>query len=104
MGRRGSRSAATHEQTLSPLREQCSACGQRLWMGYHHHRTVVRLDALWRLTVRVRHCVNTTCSQYHLASVPEEAGAWALPRGELGLSVIAVIWNLRWRAQRSEPQ
>src|SRR5258708_12396926 len=104
MGRRGSRSAATHEQTLSPLREQCSACGQRLWMAYHHHRTVVRLDGLWRLTIRVRHCVNTTCSQYHRAYVPEEAGAWALPQGEFGLDVIALIGHLRSREQRSVPQ
>src|SRR5258708_3201817 len=104
MGRRGSRSAATHEQTLSPLREQCSACGQRLWMAYHHHRTVVRLDGLWRLTIRVRHCVNTTCSQYHRAYVPEEAGAWALPQGEFGLDVSALIGHLRSREQRSVPQ
>src|SRR5258707_9676465 len=104
MGRRGSRSAATHEQTLSPLREQCSACGQRLWMAYHHHRTVVRLDGLWRLTIRVRHCVNTTCSQKQRAYVPEEAGAWALPQGEFGLDVIAPIGPLRSREQRSVPQ
>src|SRR5260370_7546002 len=104
MGGRGSRSAATHEQTLSPLREQCSACGQRLWMAYHHHRTVVRLDGLWRLTIRVRHCVNTTCSQYHRAYVPEEAGAWALPQGEFGLDVSALIGHLRSRAQRTPPQ
>jgi len=65
MGRRGSRPAATHEQVLSPQREQCGACGQRLWIAYHHHRTVVRLDGLWRLTLRVRQCVNADCSQYH---------------------------------------
>jgi hypothetical protein len=104
VGRRGSRPAATHEQTLSPLREQCSACGQRLWMAYHHHRTVVRLDGLWRLTIRVRHCVTPTCPQYHRAYVPEEAGAWALPQGEFGLDVIALIGQLRSREQRSVPQ
>jgi hypothetical protein len=104
MGRRGSRPAATHEQALSPLREQCSACGQRLWMAYHHHRRVVRLDGLWRLTIRVRHCVTPTCPQYHRAYVPEEAGAWALPQGEFGLDVIALIGQLRSREQRSVPQ
>jgi hypothetical protein len=104
MGRHGSRPAATQEQVLTPLREQCSACGERLWMGYHHHRTVVRLDGLWRLTVRVRRCVNAACSQYHRAYVPEEAGAWALPQGEFGLDVIAYIGQLRSREQRSVPQ
>src|SRR5215472_17747788 len=104
MGRRGSRPAATHEQVLTPLREQCSACGQHLWMAYHHHRTVVRLDGLWRLTIRVRHCVTPTCPLYHRAYVPEEAGAWALPQGEFGLDVIALIGQLRSREQRSVPQ
>ncbi len=104
MGRRGSRSAATNEQVLSPLREQCGACGQRLWVAYHHHRTVVRLDGLWRLTLRVRQCVNAACPQYHRAVVPEEAGAWALPQGEFGLDVIAFIGQLRAREQRSVPQ
>ncbi len=104
MGRRGSRPAAAHEQVLSPLQEQCGACGQRLWIRYHHHRTVVRLDGLWRLTVRVRQCVNPACSQYHRAVVPEEAGAWALPQGEFGLDVIALVGQLRAREQRSVPQ
>ena len=79
------------------------ACGQRLWVAYHHHRTVVRLDGLWRLTLRVRHCVNATCPQYH-SRVPEESGAWALPQSEFGLDIIAFIGQLRTREQRSVPQ
>jgi len=104
MGRRGSRPSATQQQILTPLGEQCSACGQRLWVAYHHHRTVVRLDGLWRLTLRVRQCVTTACPQYHRAVVPEEAGAWALPQGEFGLDIIALIGQLRYRDLRSVPQ
>lgn len=104
MGRRGSRPGATQEQTLSRVQEECRVCGQRLWVAYHHHRTVVRLDGLWRLTIRVRQCVNAACSQYHRAVVPEEAGAWALPQGEFGLDIIALIGQLRSREQRSVPQ
>jgi hypothetical protein len=73
-------------------------------VAYHHHRTVVRLDGLWRLTIRVRQCVNAACPQYHQAYVPEEAGAWALPQGEFGLDVIAYIGQLRACEQRSVPQ
>ncbi len=36
--------------------------------------------------------------------VPEEAGAWALPQGEFGLDVIAVIGQLRYREHRSVPE
>jgi hypothetical protein len=104
MGRKGSRPAATHEQVLTPQREDCSVCGQRLWVAYHEHRTVVRLDGLWRLTLRVRRCQNRECPQYHRSVVPEEAGAWALPQGEFGLDVIAFIGQLRAREQRSVPQ
>jgi hypothetical protein len=95
---------AAHEQVLTPLSEQCRACGQGLWIAYHHHRTVVRLDGLWRLTIRVRRCVNAAGPRDHQAGVPEEAGAWALPQGEFGLEVIALIGQLRYPEQRSVPQ
>lgn len=105
MGRRGSRAAAvTQERVLTPEQEQCPSCGQRLWIAYHEHRRVVRLDGVWRLTLRVRRCRNQACAAYHRAYVPEEAGAWALPQAEFGLDVIAFIGQLRYREQRSVPQ
>jgi len=104
MGRKGSRPAATHEQVLAPERTQCVACGGPMWVAYHKHRTVVRLDGLWRLTVRVRTCRTPTCGQYHRAYVPEELGAWVLPQGEFGLDILALIGSLRAQEQRSVPQ
>jgi hypothetical protein len=35
---------------------------------------------------------------------PEEEGSWALPHGEFGLDVIALVGALRYREQRSIPQ
>jgi hypothetical protein len=105
MGRSGSRAAAvTRERVLTPEREQCASCGGRLWIAYHEHRRVVRLDGVWRLTLRVRRCPNRACAQSHRPYVPEEAGAWALPQAEFGLDVIALVGRLRYREQRSVPQ
>ena len=104
MGRRGSRPVATHEQVLSPERTTCAVCDGPLWVAYHKQRTVVRLDGLWRLTLRVRTCRTPACAQYHRAYVPEEVGAWVLPQGEFGLDVIALIGQLRAQEQRSVPQ
>ncbi len=105
MGRSRSRGAAvTQERVLTPEREHCASCGQRLWIAYHEHRRVVRLDGVWGLTLRVRRCRNQACLAYHRPYVPEEAGAWALPQGEFGLDIIAVIGQLRSREQRSVPQ
>jgi hypothetical protein len=104
-GRRGRvRGPATQECLLSPAVEHCPACGQFMRIAYHEHRTVVRLDGVWRLTLRVRRCRNAACAQYHRPSVPEEAGAWALPQAEFGLDVIALVGQLRSREQRSVPQ
>jgi hypothetical protein len=104
-GRRGrGRGPATRECVLSSVVEQCPACGQFMRVAYLEHRTVVRLDGLWRLTVRVRRCRNATCPQYHHPYRAEEAGAWALPQAEFGLDVIALIGRLRYREQRSVPQ
>jgi hypothetical protein len=35
---------------------------------------------------------------------PEEEGGWALPHGEFGLDVIALVGTLRYQQQRSIPQ
>jgi Transposase, Mutator family len=94
----------TQERVLTPEQEQCPSCGQRLWIAYHEHRRVVRLDGVWRLTLRVRRCPNRACSQYHRPYVPEEAGAWVLPQAEFGLDIIALVGGLRYREQRSVPQ
>jgi hypothetical protein len=75
---------ATQSTTLTPLRDTCEACSQLLWVGYHTHRTVTKLDGLWKLTIVVRRCVQPECSRYHVAYRPEEEGSFALPHGEFG--------------------
>src|SRR5579859_459692 len=107
MGRRGSRAAAVtqeRERVLTPERKRCPVCGQRLWIAYTKRRRVVRLDGVWRLTLRVRRCPNQACALYHHAYLPEELGAWVLPQAEFGLDVIALVGHLRYREQRSVPQ
>jgi hypothetical protein len=107
MGRRGSRAAEVtpeREQVLTPEREHCPSCGQRLWVAYTKRRRVVRLDGVWRLTLRVRRCRNRACPLYHHAYAPEALGAWVLPQAEFGLDVIALVGHLRYRDQRSVPQ
>ena len=78
------RPEATHAMTLTPLHESCQQCGQLLWVAYHGHRTVTKLDGLWKLTIVVRRCIQPECPRYHVAYRPEEEGGWALPHGELG--------------------
>ena len=98
------RPEATHAMTLTPLKETCQQCGQPLWVGYHGHRTVTKLDGLWKLTIVVRRCMQPQCPCYHVAYRPEEEGRWALPHGEFGLEVIALIGHWRFRDHRSVPE
>ena len=95
---------ATHAIRLTPLKESCEQCGQPLWVGYHSSRTVTRLDGLWKLTIVVRRCIHPECPRYHVAYRPEEEGRWALPHGECGLEVIALIGQWRFREHRSVPE
>jgi len=95
---------ATHASTLTPLKEACEHCGQPLWVGYHGHRTVTRLDGLWKKTIMVRRCIQAACPRYHVAYRPEEEGRWALPYGEFGLEMIALIGRWRFREHRSVPE
>lgn len=104
MARRNARPEATHKITLTPLKESCEECGQPLWVGYHNHRTVMKLDGLWDLTIVVRRCIQPECPRYHVAYRPEEEGRWALPHGEFGLEVIALIGQWRYAEHRSVPE
>jgi hypothetical protein len=104
MARRTPRPMATHEKTLYPLREVCEGCGQPLWVAYHGHRDVVTLSGQWHLTLVISQCVQPDCPNYHRRQRPEEEGRWALPHGEFGLDVIALLGQWRFREHRSVPE
>ena len=104
MARRSKRPPVTRTLSLQPVRQQCSACGGRLWHLYQTQRTVTTLDDVCRLSLTLLRCPNTLCQRYHQPIRPEEEGAWALPHGEFGLDVIAHIGSLRYREHRSVPE
>jgi hypothetical protein len=72
-----------------------------MWVAYHGHRTVVTLQGLWRLRLVIRRCRTRACPRYHVACRPEEEGRWALPHGEFGLDLIALIGAWRFAEHRS---
>ena len=104
MARRDPRPPAQREVRLTPLRERCVSCDQRLWVAYHAKRTLMTFRGLIRLTLVVRRCRNPECALYHLPYRAEEEGAWALPHGEFGLDIITVIGQLRYGEHRSIPE
>lgn len=104
MARKQTRPSATQYVVLEPYQITCRACGSRMWMGHHSHRTVTTLQGVTRLTLKVYRCRNTECPRLHQPTRPEEEGGWALPHGEFGLDVIALVGTLRYREQRSIPQ
>src|SRR6266571_5727192 len=104
MARRTPRPEAQLTTTLTPLRQTCEQCGNRLWVAYHYRRKVMTLEGLWQLRVVMCQCPTPTCSRYHVRSHPEEEGRWALPHGEFGLDIIALIGSWRFREHRSVPE
>lgn len=75
-----------------------------MWVAYHTQRTITTLQETCRLTLCVRRCRNQQCPQYHCPYRPEEEGRWALPHGEFGLDVIALVGSLRYISHRSVPE
>jgi len=104
MARRQHRPPATMERDLAPHRRACWACGHPLWMLYHTSRTVTTVEGVCHLTLTVRRCVQPTCPLYRRPYRPEEETAVALPHGEFGLDVIALIGTLRYADHRSVPE
>ncbi len=104
MARRTPRPEAKLATMLTPLRETCEECGTQFWVAYHRRRKVLTLEGLWQLRVVMCHCPTPSCPRYHVRYHPEEEGRWALPHGEFGLDVIALIGQLRYREHRSVPE
>src|SRR5215210_6683941 len=104
MARRQARPAAPQEYRLEPYQRQCPGCGATARVAYHDARTVATLDGLYRLTLVVRRCLDPACPLYRRPYRPEEEGGWALPHGEFGLDVIALVGALRYAEHRSVPE
>jgi Transposase, Mutator family len=104
MARRTRRPAPTQQQLLAPCRDRCPHCGGPAHVAYHNRRTVTTLAGVYRLTLRIRRCLDPTCPAYHRPYRPEEEGGWALPHGEFGLDVIALVGRLRFAEHRSVPE
>jgi hypothetical protein len=104
MSRDHPRPKAASEIRLEPLEELCRGCARRLWVAYHRTRTVATLDGLVRLRLVIRRCTNAECEFYGHSHQPEEEGAFALPQGEFGLDVIALVGALRHAHHRSVPE
>jgi hypothetical protein len=104
MARQVARPLAQRAVRLTPLREQCVSCGERLWVAYHAQRTLMTFRGLVHLILVVRCCRTPECALYHVPYRAEEEGAWALPHGEFGLDIITVIGQLRYGEHRSIPE
>jgi hypothetical protein len=104
MARNQPRPSAALELRLEPLEDRCGVCTEKLWVAYHSPRTVATLSGLVRLRLVVRRCVNRDCALYHEPYRPEQEGAFALPQGEFGLDVIALVGALRHAEHRSVPE
>ena len=104
MPRTACRAVATEEHRLAPSRTTCVKCGQTMWIAYHTSRTVTTLKGNAHLTLHIRRCHNQQCEWYHRTYRSEEEGRWALPHGEFGLDVIALVGTLRYTAHRSIPE
>src|SRR5262245_56817813 len=86
---------------LSPQRINCPACGQRMWLAYTNHRTLVTLAGCTRLNLPIRRRHNRRCDRHLRPYRPEAEGRLALPKHELGLDVIALVGSLRYAEHRS---
>jgi transposase-like protein len=101
MARKQRRPEGKQEYRLEPERMLCIACEHPMWVAYHIQRRIMTLEGLCDLRIVVRRCQNRECAQYHQPYRPEEEGRWALPHGECGLDVIALVGRLRYREHRS---
>jgi hypothetical protein len=104
MAKTACRPQPTIIKDLSPQRQNCPSCGQRMWLDYTNHRTLVTLAGCLRLNLAIRRCHNRGCPCHLRPYRPESEGRFALPKHEFGLDVIALIGTLRYAEHRSVPE
>ncbi len=104
MARKAARPAPSITEHLTPLAQDCPACGHRLWADYRNRRTVATLDGLVRLTLDIRRCHHPECPRHLRPYRPEAEGRYALPQHEFGLDVVALVGTLRYAEHRSVPE
>jgi hypothetical protein len=104
MARKAARPEPTSTKELTPLRTKCPHCGERMWADYSNDRTVITLEGLLGLTLKIRRCHNAACAHYRRPYRPEAEGRYALPQHEFGLDVIALVGALRYAEHRSVPE
>jgi hypothetical protein len=75
-----------------------------MWAAYHNYRTLTTLEAVLRLTLQIRRCLNANCAQFRKPYRPEAEGRLALPKHEFGLDVIAFVGTRRYAQHRSIPE
>jgi hypothetical protein len=93
-----------HRHALTPQRCRCPVCGQRMWLDYSNHRTLLLLEGLTRLDLAIRRCHNVACSAHLRPYRPEAEGRLALPHHEFGLDVVALLGALRYAEHRTVPE
>jgi Transposase, Mutator family len=93
-----------HHQALTPQRRRCPVCGERMWLDYTNHRTLVTLKGLTRLDLAIRRCHHVACTAHLRPYRPEAEGRLALPHHEFGLDVIALVGALRYAEHRTVPE
>jgi hypothetical protein len=74
-----------------------------MWAAYHNYRTITTLEAIVRLTLQIRRCLNPACPQVRKPYRPEAEGRLALPKHEFGLDVLTVIGTQRYAHHHSVP-
>src|SRR5919202_1236200 len=99
-----SRPPPTFTQALQTIVRQCPCCGAPMWAAYHNYRTITTLEAIMRLTLQIRRCLNPACPQVRKPYRPEAEGRLALPKHAFGLDVIAFVGQQRYGHYRSVPE
>src|SRR5918912_136598 len=103
MARTPPRPPPTLTQTLQTIVRHCPCCGEPRCAAYHNYRTITTLEAIMRLTLQIRRCLNPACPQVRKPYRPEAEGRLALPKHEFGLDVLTFIGTQRYAHHHSVP-
>jgi len=74
-----------------------------MWAAYPNYRTMTTLEAIVRLPLQIRRCLNPACPQGRKPYRPEPEGRLVWPQHAFGLDVLTFIGTQRYAHHHSVP-
>lgn len=87
-----------------PAKSKCAICGSKIICKGTFRRQLTSLTSKSKLTIQIRHCINTKCENYKANLKPSAYLNQIVPESGYGIDVYGLIGHLRLACRQTIPE